>query len=58
MMQLGPASGEWADFHYQFDFQSESQAGDHILEHEGAQVVLDDRALLSPRGGKLAFKTD
>jgi iron-sulfur cluster insertion protein len=58
MMRVGLASGGCAGFQYAFDFESKARPGDHVFEKDGAQVVLDDRALLYLRGGTLDFTTD
>lgn len=58
MMRIGLKSGGCAGFTYDFDFESKAKKGDHVFEKDGAQVVLDDRALLFLRGATLDYVTD
>jgi iron-sulfur cluster insertion protein len=58
MMRIGLKSGGCAGMQYAFDFESKAGKGDHVFEKDGAQVVLNDHALLYIRGGTLDFVTD
>jgi iron-sulfur cluster assembly accessory protein len=58
MMRIGLKSGGCAGMQYQFDFESKARKGDHVFEKDGAQVVLNDHAMLYLRGATLDFVSD
>ena len=57
-LRIGLKSGGCAGFQYDFDFEPKAKKGDHVFEKDGAQVLLDDKALLFLRGATLDFVTD
>lgn len=58
MMRIGLKSGGCAGFSYNFGFEAKAKKGDHVFTEHGASIVLDDKALLYLRGGKLDFEDD
>ena len=58
MLRIGLKTGGCAGFQYDFDFESKARQNDHVFEKDGAQVVLDDHALLFLRGATLDYVTD
>lgn len=58
MLRITLKSGGCAGFQYDFSCDSAARKGDHLFEHNGAQVVLDDKALLYLRGAELDYSSD
>lgn len=58
MLRIGLKTGGCAGFQYDFDFASKAGKHDHVFEKDGAQVVLDDKALLFLRGATLDYVND
>ncbi|EAX92774.1 HesB-like domain containing protein [Trichomonas vaginalis G3] len=58
MLRIGLKSGGCAGFQYDFSFDNAARKGDHLFKKDGAQVVLDDKALLYLRNSTLDFTSD
>ena len=57
-LRIGLKDGGCAGFQYDFSFEPKAGKIDHIFEKDGAQVLLDDRALLYLRKAKLDYVSD
>ena len=57
-MRIGLKGGGCSGFQYDFSFISKPSEGDHVFGEKGAQVVLDNHALLYLRNSTLDFIKD
>lgn len=58
MLRIGLKSGGCAGFQYDFTFDNAAREGDHLFKKDGAQVVLDQKAMLYLRNSTLDFTSD
>jgi iron-sulfur cluster insertion protein len=58
VMRIRLVSGGCAGFRYDFRFEAKPRDGDHLIEKDGARVVLDAQALRLLRGATLDFVAD
>ncbi|MGE3770639.1 MAG: HesB/IscA family protein [Bdellovibrionales bacterium] len=57
MLRIAVNPGGCSGFEYQFSFTDDMQSGDHIFEHNGAKLVIDDMSLDLLKGSTLDYES-
>lgn len=58
MLRVSVKAGGCSGFQYAFDLVREREAGDHVIEKEGATVLIDEVSLPYMMGAEIDFVDD
>ena len=57
-LRIGVKKGGCAGMEYTMEWASEKKAFDEVIEHDGARVLIDPKAVMYLLGSEMDYKTD